>query len=44
MSLLEMSVSEMKFVSDSRDGDAYTFVCPVFKKKNWVDAKLVNRL
>jgi hypothetical protein len=43
-SKLEVVVSDLSylsFVADSRDGDAYRFVCAVCQVENWLDAKLV---
>lgn len=40
-SKLEITASDLSFVADSRDGNAYTFVCPVCKRQNWINAKLV---
>lgn len=42
-SLLEVRKDELTPQHDPRDGDAYTFVCCVCQKKNWVDARLVVR-
>ncbi len=35
-SKLEVQVSDLKLVSDCRDGDAAVFQCPVCKKDNWL--------
>lgn len=41
-SKLEIVADDLAFVADSRDGNAYTFKCPVCKKENWIDARLVE--
>jgi hypothetical protein len=40
-SLIEVEKSDLTFVADQRDGNAYTFTCPVCKHVNWLDASLV---
>lgn len=43
-SLLEVEAQDGRFVSDSRDGDAYVFTCPICKTENWVAASLIGRI
>lgn len=40
-STLEIEFSDLTFVADSRDGNAYTFKCPVCGHETWLDASLV---
>ena len=40
-STLELEASDLTFVSDQRDGDAYTYVCPCCKEKNWLDKRVL---
>lgn len=40
-STLEIEFSDLTFVADSRDGNAYTFKCPVCGHETWLDAALV---
>jgi len=42
-SKLEITAGDLSFVADSRDGNAYTFDCPVCKRQNWIAASLVPR-
>lgn len=41
-SVLEVGRSDLTFVADSRDGNAYTFDCPVCAHKNWIAASLID--
>lgn len=40
-SKLELVATDLTFVADSRDGNAYTFICPVCKHENWLAASHV---
>jgi hypothetical protein len=42
-SKLEIVASDLSFVADCRDGNAYKFECPVCKHENWLAATLVPR-
>ena len=42
-SKLQVDASDLTFVADSRDGNAYTFICPICKEVNWLNAKLVPK-
>jgi len=42
-SLLEVHKDEMKHQHDPRDGAAFSFVCCVCQKENWIDAKIVMK-
>jgi hypothetical protein len=42
-STLQVDKADLTLVADSRDGDAFTFVCPVCAHKNWVDARLIQK-
>lgn len=42
--LLEVSGKDLKFQSDPRDGNAYTFKCPECKHVTWVAADLIPQV
>jgi hypothetical protein len=42
-STLEVEKDDLTFVPDSRDGDAFTFECPICWTKNWISASLVPK-
>lgn len=43
-SLLEVTAKDGRLVSDSRDGDAYVFKCPICKTDNWVSASFIGKV
>jgi hypothetical protein len=43
LTTLEVDTSEMKFQADFRSEGAYTFVCCICRRTNWVDASLVRQ-
>lgn len=40
-SRLEVVASDLSFIPDSRDGNAYKFTCPVCQHEIWIAASLV---
>jgi hypothetical protein len=42
-SKLEIVASDLTFVADQRDGNAYTFTCPVCQCVGWINSSLVPR-